>query len=382
MVFDRKKIATKTKKGLVQIEISFERKRKWISTDVKLYQDQWDDRRHVINHTDSLDLNDWLHEQVSSYEKWIKENAPFSWDKLDSHLKQHGEHGDFLSYLDKTIRERNDIRESTRKAHFKLINVLREWGGIIEFSDLTPDRIMDLDNYLHGRKIKKIDLQGIERHVKMRQQSIFNYHKLMKTYIGIAIRRGLMKDSPYTLLHFKRGESEPDRYLTEQELKCIENATMRSGSIARARDIFVFQCYTGLSYSDMAMFDFSKVKQSGHGTLLYQGKRIKTGIPFYFILLPKAVQILEKYNYRLPIVSDEALNRNLKVVAQCAGIDKPIASHWARRTAAMMFANKGIRMEVVAKILGHSTTKTTQQFYASISAQTVAQEMEKLNETL
>lgn len=87
------------------------------------------------------------------------------------------------------------------------------------------------------------------------------------------------------------------------------------------------------------------------------------------------MEILRKYNYKLPVVSDVVLNRNLKVAAKCAGINKPLASHWARRTAGMMFANSGVRMEVVAKILGHSTTKITQKFYASISAQTVAAEM-------
>lgn len=378
LVFDRKKVATKTKKGLVQIEIMFDRKRKWISTGVKLFIDQWSDRDYVINSIDSLDLNEWLHEQLSSLGKWLRENMPFSWEKLDGYLNNAKEQGNFIDFLDKAIRERNDIRETTRKVHFKLINVLNEWGGIVDFSDLVPNKIMDFDNYLHGRKVRKLDPSGRDVFTKMRQSSLYNYHKLLKTYIAIAIRRGLLKNDPYAGIHYKRGESEPDRYLSMEELERIENTTMPNGSVARARDIFVFECYTGLSYSDLIEFDFNKVKFTTNDTLLYAGKRVKTGVPFYFILLPKALEILKKYDYRLPIVSDVTLNRNLKIAAKCAGVDKPLASHWARRTAGMMFANKGIRMEVVARILGHSSTKTTQKFYASINAQTVASEMEKL----
>ena len=57
LVFDRKKQASKTKKGLIQLEVSFQRKRKWISTDIKVYSDQWSNRYHVINSSDSLSLN-------------------------------------------------------------------------------------------------------------------------------------------------------------------------------------------------------------------------------------------------------------------------------------------------------------------------------------
>lgn len=377
LVFDRKHLASKTCKGLVQLEITYDKKRKWISTGVKLYSDQWNDRMHVIKGDDALELNEYLNRQVMDLQKWFREDKAFSWERLDKFLSQRASASDnFLDFLEKDISERNDIRDTTRKKHRKIVSMLTEYGKIETFSDLTPVAISDLDNWLHGRKIRKLDMYGVERYESMKQQSISDYHKLMKTYIGRAIRLGLMKDDPYKNQHFKRGESEPGRYLHEDELKQLEEAVMASGGLARAKDLFLFQCYTGLSYSDLREFDFQKARNY-KGDKLYSGRRKKTGVVFYFILLPKAMEILEKYGYKLPDLCLEVCNRALKKVALCAGLGKPLSTHWARRTAAMIFANHGIRMEVVAKILGHSNTLTTQKFYASITEETVAEEMKK-----
>lgn len=380
LVFDRKKVATKTNKGLIQIEVLFNGKRKWMSTGIKVYSDQWDSRRWVVNSADMYDVNSNLREQVETLEKWLRDTfsikEPFSWEKLDRYLKATSQSDDFIEFLAKTIDERNDIKGTTKKTHRKLITMLKEFGKIKYFSDLTRDKIMDFDNWLHGRKVRKLDKNGIESWVPMRQQSIFDYHKTMKIYINKAVQRGLLQINPYIGQRFKRGESEPDRYLTEDELHQLEDAPMRNGSMARSKDLFLFQCYSGLSYADLCEFDFSKAKETG-GEYLYSGKRKKTGETYYFFILQKAMDILKKYDFKLPIISNEGYNQNLKKVAADAGLDKPLATHWARRTAAMIFANHGIRIEVVAKILGHSSVTTTERFYADITSSTVAKEMKK-----
>lgn len=378
VVFDRKKSATKTKKGLVQIEILYERKRKWTTANVRLYKDQWNPARWVVNRPDMLELNDMIRKQVMAIEKWLRDRfangVPFSWDALNDFLSDKSDSGNLADFIESTIKGRNDVRESTKKTHMKLLFILSEYGKLKSFSDLTPEAIMDFDNWLHGRRIRKLDKNGAEVFEKMKQQALFDYHKLLKIYINIAVRKGLMKVNPYVGLRFKRGESEPDRFLTEEELRRVETAVMPNGSTARARDLFLFQCYTGLSYADLAVFDFSKAVPSQTG-MIYSGRRIKTGEPFYFVILPKAMSILEKYGMKLPVISIMGYNQNLKKVSEAAGLGKPIASHWARRTAAMIFANHGVRIEVVAKILGHSNTQTTQKFYASITGETVADEM-------
>lgn len=376
LVFDRKHVATKTNKGLIQIEVSMNRKRKLFSSNVKVYKDQWDDRRHVVNSSESIELNDSLNNQVRALEIWIRDNRPFSWEKLERHINSGGASDDFVDFLRKEIDGRNDIRDSTKKSHRKLITLLEDYGGIVSFSELTGSGIVDFDNWLHGRRIRKLDRDGVEHWCPMRQQSVYDIHKIFKIYIHKAVQRGLLKTSPYVGLRFKRGESEPDRYITDEELHMIETATMRNGSTARARDLFLFQCYSGLSYADLCEFDFTKARED-HGSYLYSGRRKKTGEPFYFVILPKAMGILKKYGYKLPIISNEGLNQNLKKVAEDSGVNKPLATHWARRTAAMIFVNHGVRIEVVAKILGHSNTITTQKFYADITGDTVMNEIRR-----
>lgn len=376
LVFDRKKVATKKVKGLVQIEVLYERKRKWISTGVKVYSDQWETRKWVVKSVDSAELNDKLTHQVQSIEKFLNENQPFSWDKLDTFVKGPETNDNFVDFVKKTVEERNDIGEGTRRTHRKLAAILKEFGTITYFKDLTKPNVMAFDNWLHGRKIRKLDKEGNESFISMRQQSIYSYHKLMRTYIHLAMNMGLIDTDPYFGLRFQRGESEPGRYISMDELKKLMSAPMRSGSIARARDMFTFQSYTGLAYADLKLFDFSKVTMEDKD-YVYSGKRKKTGEEFFFVILKPAMDILKKYNYVLPVTSSQTYDSNLKKVAEDAGIDKPLASHWARRTAGMMLLNAGVRLETVAKILGHASVKTTETFYTDIMKSTVVEEMKK-----
>ncbi len=385
LVFDRKHNATPGKcrggetprRGAVQIEVLYKRQRKWIGTGVKLYADQWDANRWVVQHSEMFALNDSLRKQLEAMERWLFNNfstKEFSWDALKTYVDSGGEQDSFLLFVEKMVEERNDIRESSRRVQRKLLTMMYEFKGLRHFSDITPAGVLDFDNFLHGRKVRKLALDGREEVVPLRQSTVFSYHKTLKTYIHMAMARGYVKADPYAGLRFKRGESEPDRYLSEEELHRIETGGMRSGSVARARDMFLFQCYTGLAYADLRAFDFAAAERHGDG-YVYSGRRVKTGEPFFFLLLPKAMEILEKYGYRLPVTGIEGYNRRLKTVAKDAGVGKPIASHWGRRTAAMVFLNKGIRLETVAKILGHSDVATTQAFYAQISKETVADEM-------
>lgn len=379
LVFDRKKAATKEKLGLVQMEICYDRKRKWISTGIKLYSDQWDDRRYVINSSSSIEYNEVLRKKLSDMEKWIYDSFPnggFDWRALDRHLLRSGRDDNFVDFIHDTIESRNDIRATTKKSHMRLVGLLMEYGRITTSADLSSSSISEFDNWMHGRKVRKLDRDGNEIFVPMKQQTIYGYHKLMKTYIHIGIRDGYLKEDPYSFMRLKRGESDPGRFLNEKELGMLEKADMRSGCVSRARDMFVFQSYTGLSYADLKLFDFSKACIEDFG-YVYNGKRKKSGEEFFFIILPKAMEILQKYKFNLPVTAQQSYNSNLKKAAADAGIKKPISSHWGRRTAAVNFINHGVRLEVVSKILGHASVSTTEQFYAQIVRKTVVEEMRK-----
>ena len=93
--------------------------------------------------------------------------------------------------------------------------------------------------------------------------------------------------------------------------------------------------------------------------------------------------ILKKYKNKLPVISNVKYNEYLKVVAQAAGIDKPVSSHWARHTGATLLLNQGgLDMKIVAKICGHSSTRITEKVYAKLLDESVVDAMAGMNEII
>ncbi len=369
-VFDRKKVATKKKKGLVQLEVLFQGKRKWIGTGVKVYADQWDDRKKVINSMDMLELNDCLDKQKAGIQQWIngliERNEPFEFGKLESFLRFSDKSVTFLEFLEKRIEERNDLRTSTKRTHRKIVTSLQEFGRIVYMSDLTAANVMEYDNFLHGKGYM--------------QPTVHSYHKLLKRYVHDALRMEYISKDPYDGIKVERGKSKLRRYLTEDELRRIIEAEIPTETIRRVRDLFVFQCYTGFSYVDLAAFNNKKIIQREGKYIVHDG-RIKSEEDYYIVLLSPAVAILEKYGWKLPVISNQQYNMRLKIVADYAGIEKKLTTHMARHTFASICINNGVKIESLAKMMGHSNINTT-QLYAKMLNTEVEKSFDELEEKI
>ena len=156
---------------------------------------------------------------------------------------------------------------------------------------------------------------------------------------------------------------------------------MPTEGLEHVKDIFLFQCYTALSYCDMALLEPGDFQTNGSGFVFIEKPRKKTGVPFLVVLLPEALAIARKYDYHLPVISNQRYNVNLKEIAMLCGIEKTLHSHVGRHTAATFLLNKGVPMEIVAKVLGHSTTAQTRH-YAKLLDDSVFREFKKLEEKL
>lgn len=354
-VFDRKKVSSKTKKGLVQLEVLSEGKRKFIGTGIKLFSDQWNDRKKVLNSADMLELNQRLDEMMSIVQGWInelmKKKEPFDFGALESFLKCVNKTENYIEYVERRINERNDIKGSTKSKHRGLITSLKEFGKIVYISDLTKENILLYDNFLHSKGYS--------------QPTIHGYHKNNKVYIHDAMNYGLLKDYPYAGIKIKRGKHKLRRYLYQEELDKIREAEIPLETINRVRDLFVFQCYTGLSYADFALFDFTHDIIEHEGKYIIRDVRIKTVEDYYIVLLSPALQLLKKYNYKMPVISNQQYNLRLKIVADYAGLDKKLTTHMARHTFATLAITNGVELKVVSKMLGHSSVRTT-EIYATV----------------
>lgn len=369
-VFDRKHTASKTTKGTVQIEILFERKRKWLSTGVRLYSDQWSEKTKVKNTVQSLDLNERLDTQMRNINEFInglvKNKEPFCFDKLEHFLKYSQTKESFIDFIKRRVGERTDLRQGTLNTHASLITSLKEFGRIVYFTDVTTANIMHYDNFLHGKYNKQTTIHG--------------YHKRLKRYINEAIKYDLLKDNPYNKLKFERGKSEGIKYLTLEQIKQIQGLKTASESIERVRDLFVFQCFTGLSYADLFNFDFSGVIKKGNKFFI-RDVRVKTEEEYFLMLLKPAMEILQKYDFKLPVISNYQYNLRLKVVQELARIKQNLHSHMARHSFAVMALNMGVSIENLAKMMGHTDIKTT-QIYAKVLNKSVQEEFEKMDSKL
>lgn len=356
LVFDVKKVASSTKKGVVKVVVTSNRKRHYFSTGVYLYKNQWDEKSHVVNSVQAMELNDLLNAIVRKVTVYLREchekNREFSAEELSSILSiGNKKEMRFIEWIEERIDNRTDIAEGTKAHHRVLVDALREFGRIRYFSDLTKGNILDFYEYIQKRGI--------------RQTTVYNYMKNLKVYVNQAKDRGLFDKDPFDGIRLDRGKNAIRQFLTEEELEKLVRTKINVKPVAKARDMFVWQCYTGMGYSDMVAFDYEKDVVERDGRFVVINRRKKSDGDFYLVLMKPALAILEKYNYKLPYMENQPYNDYIKVAVATAGIDKSISSHSGRHTFATMALNNGISMEVVAKILGHSDIRTT-KIYAKI----------------
>ena len=187
------------------------------------------------------------------------------------------------------------------------------------------------------------------------------YCQRVKTVVQFGIDNGRMKINPFSGIKLRKGEKSI-QFLSEEEVEKIRTTDFHNESLNRVRDLFVFQAASGLSYTDMAKLVPTDFQVTEDGQYYIHDKRNKTGVFYTAVILEQGVEILKKYHFKLPILSNHKMNVYLKTIRDLCGIDKPIFSHVARHTYATRCLNRGIRLEVVAKLLGHSTTRITQHY--------------------
>jgi integrase len=192
-------------------------------------------------------------------------------------------------------------------------------------------------------------------------------------------RRSRSKDwldkNPF--LHFKVRHIDPQvPHLTADELKLIEDKEISIERLSIIRDMFIFSCYTGFAYVDVADLTADHIKIGPDGKKWLIKCRQKTGISEGVPLLPPTLQIIKRYenypklndkNKLLPIPSNQKVNAYLKELGDICGIQTQITFHIARHTfASTVTLENGVPLDSVSKMLGHRSIKTT-QIYAKVS---------------
>lgn len=374
-VFDRKKIASTSNSATLYVEVLHQSKRIFLNTGIKLFAGQWNPQRHIVRRIDAYELNERLNLFSGKIQEYInsilKNNIPFTFQGLKTHMSARDASSSFIEFVSDRINNRKDIRESTRRSQRRLIESLKKFKGICSFADVTKAKIMAYDTWLHDEN-------------DYMQPTIHRYHKLLKTYINDAIRRELLSVNPYNSIRIQRGMQHKRKYLVESDINHLRNLDLEGSMLNKARDLFIFQCYTGLAYSDLINFDFTKIELKTVGNVqkyFFTESRVKTGVKYKIMLLSPAVEVLEKYNFRLPVLSNQKYNKALKIISERMGLKINLTSHVGRHTFATLCLNKGIKIEAVSKMLGHTNIQTT-QIYAQLLNETVEQAFIELESKL
>lgn len=264
------------------------------------------------------------------------------------------------------------VRARNHVAAFIKANYKRSDLSMLE---LTPDFIKEFAVFLSTDR-------GLQN------GSIWTNCMWLKGVVMRAHFNGLIPRNPFAQFHISPNIKERE-YLTEEELKTLMTHEFADAKLSYIRDIFVFASFTALSFVDVKELTTDNIVEV-NGEKWILSKRHKTKVPFQVKLLDIPLQIIKRYE---EFQTDKSVFPNLnywsickplkKMIKEC-GITKDISFHCARHGFATLALSKGMPIESVSRVLGHTNIVTT-QLYAKITTQKIDHDLtmfgDKLNQS-
>ena len=429
IIHDRKRKAVGTnKEAVLEVRVTRHRRSIHVSTGIKVRHSEWVAGR-VVGRLDAQVLNDQLaiiyNKVGSAVNDAIRTGQPIDADVIKHKVWQVAEErtdkDTLIEWCAAQIPVLN-ISEGAKKHYRALINRLDEYRKLRRFADCTPEAICQFDAWLHSLRrpsTKAAQSAKSARYLSpgimspgitdklpgtcpladcpladvpvtfsrlgdgLSDAGVYNYHKCLKALLRRARLFNKIETNPYDLLRgeFKRGDCENIEFLTWDEMQRIIHLNLPDGSkLQRSRDLFVFQMFTGLAYSDAMAFDFSQYRWNG-SAWVYRGRRVKTGVPFVSQLLPPVVDVLERYGGQPPRMDNADYNHELKTIGMLAQSSFPLHSHLARHTFATWMLANGVKVENLRRMLGHKNIAQTMR-YAKVLDQSVIDEYQMIEAKL
>lgn len=392
IVWDHRKRTKDGEEGPLEVRVTVDRKPYYIGTGIRVRKSEWK-YGLVVNRPNSDSLNHRINIIYKKIEDEVNaaidEGRPI--DVADIRKRAwvttvDASSTSFLEWVEEQIDRLDPKMADGTVSHYKTLLIrLRQFDTIRRWSDLTTENIFAFDSWLHRQTRPLSDAKrkaGLKPEY-LSDSGIYNYHKCLKALLNNALIFGRIDENPYVKLKgkFKRGDRDTIDFLTDDEIAAIEAVHPLAGSrMAVARDLFIFQAYTGMAYADAQAFDIKNYKKV-NGEWQFVGKRIKTGVAYVSQLLPPVVEILERYNMQVPKIQNAEYNKLLKVLAEVAGIDQRLHSHMGRHTFATWMQHHGVPMAHVQKMLGHKSIVQTQR-YAKVIAQDVYNDYDEMAKEL
>jgi len=264
----------------------------------------------------------------------------------------------------------------------------------------TRTHVQNYIKYKYDRddiELRELDydfISGFELYLKTVRKCINNsalkYIACLRKIINRTVDKNIIPSDPFKA--FKRKKTKTiKKPLNSRELRILENYTFATQRLTVIRDVFIFQCYTGLAYIDVYNLRKSDIKIGIDDRYWIMSSRQKTGNETNIPLLPKALELIEHYkdhpicverNTILPVSSNQKMNEYLKEIGSLCQLDVLLNTHMARRTfASTVTLNNDVPIHVVKEMLGHNSIKQTEA-YAMTEQLTIGREMSLLDRKL
>lgn len=357
--------------------------------------DRWCSKSHRENgkKDSTKGLNSYLDELqrrvVEAHLKLIDERKKITAISLKNTFRNRSDRTHLLIELFKAHNDKMesligiDFEANTLKGYQTTLNHL---NGFIKTKYRKPDLEIDLVDYSF---IRDFDYY-LKKEFKCVPVTVAKYIKHLKKIVKECIKTKILKDNPFVEYKPKIKIKERE-FLSQVQLDEIINKKLKSQRVKQVRDVFVFCCYTGLSYADVKKLSRKEIMVGIDGEQWIMTKRKKTGTSSRIPVLKPALDIIEKYKSHprcenegivLPVLSNQKMNSYLKEIAKDCGITQNLTFHLARHTfSTTVTLTNGVPIETVSKMLGHLDIKTTQH-YAKVIDLKVSKDMQDLQRKL
>lgn len=380
-------------KGVCAIEcrITLDKQRKPFSTGIFINPEYWNASKQKAHPPNKG--NNQVNTQLSLIKQEINQaflylqvqEKEFSVDDIYSQFK-----GENVK-LDKSIKEMFHLHIYKQE---KLIGISTTKVSVAKFYQ-TQAHVLSFIKKKYNRSdylLKDLSMAFItefefylKTEKRFMQNTIYKTLQRFRQIVKLSVALDYLPKDPFLLYKGKKPKKEIV-FLSKDELRNLEQHQFASDRLQQVADMFIFCCYTGLAYTEMATLKESNIQTGFDDNKWLYIRRQKTKKSYEVPLLTKASDILNKYNTEdqlLPVVSNQRFNSYLKEIAEIVGIDKILTHHIARKTFAstiLLFNN--VPMEIVSELLGHSEIGITQQHYAKIVREKISEHMKNLQKKL
>ena len=358
-----------SKTGLAPIELSIiiNQKRVYVQLPRKEYPDTF--KKMIDSRKDNI-IKQYINEVRTQFNEieldMLRNRIPLTAESLREYYKSGGVKpttindtwDEYLSILKKRVG--NTISQMCYNKYVSARNTMYEYvNKNDEISSLTPSMIQNI----------LVSLQA-----KYKESTVCSIMTKIKTIVMFAKDNGKLDINPFINVKYGRGKKDIE-YLTDEEINRLKTKEIGIDRLDKVRDLALFQIASGLAYIDTVKLRKDDIHFTDDGTCYIYKERQKTGVDYTAVVFPEGVEILKKYNYQLPNISNQKGNAYLKEIQTICGIDKNLHFHLFRKTYGTRLINSGVRLEVVSKCLGHSSTIVTQAAYSKLLKQTIIDEV-------